>query len=64
MTSRQLELGLQPAKCRSANRRGSRHNRRHQWFERMRQAVDAVPDAEVRTKSSRPPLAAAPPKDT
>jgi hypothetical protein len=46
MRERQLELRLGNGKeCRSVNLRGRRHRRRHEWFERMRLAVNAAPDA-------------------
>ena len=45
MRERQLELGLANGKpCRSVNLRGRRHRRRHEWFERMRLAVETAPD--------------------
>lgn len=45
MKERQLELGLGKGKeCRSVNLRGRRHRRRHEWFERMRLAVEAAAD--------------------
>ena len=49
MRDRQLELGFGSAReCRSGRSRHRRRSRGFEWFERMRQVVESVPDAEAK----------------
>jgi hypothetical protein len=47
MRDRQLELGFgNMRKCRSGSSRHRRRSRGYEWFARMRQVVESVPDTE------------------